>query len=1838
MRNRSSSLASRRRLQHLRLRPLAMALACVGAGSALAASPFPMGGIAVRGLVDIGTPNGTTMTIGQTSARAIVNWNDFSLGAGNTLNITQTSGPGSVLLNRVINNGPRSEIFGTINAPGHVFIVNPAGVVFGASSQINVGGLVASTLDIGNDSLMPAGKDNTLLGAGDVLTFTRADGVTGKIELQASGDNRARITTSTPGGAVVLMGETVSNAGVINVAQGSVGLLSGRSATIDYGGGDGLTTFKVASDTTNIAGKALIENLGRISADGGRVSLIAASSQVGAMVVNQQGTVQARSMVSHNGQIVLAGGGNNEVVVGGSLDATGTANGVAGGSVQVTAGAVRFSGATVDASGTQGGSVVAFGGGVTMSPEAALRADGTTGKGGQLLLAASEIVHVDGKLSARGATDGGTIGTGGGAMLEVTQGAVIEAGGGSGANGKWNAQSSNDLAVTNDSIPYLPTAYTDANTRSRVHADAVGRSLSRGTDVTLSSNAAVVTGQSAGDGITFETGTQVIKTAGPTSTLTVNSVSSIAMASNASIGSTQSAGALNVDFNADSKGASLGDAFAIQDSGVDAIQAGAISMQGASIATNGGNVRFYGQTDADNGRAVGFSEFAGVTLDSSRLSTCAIGSTSCGGTAGSISVRGEGGTTRFGDVNALSGIGVDMRGSSVQTGTGDVTIDGRGGISSAGVSIAPVGTGSSTLASTIASGSGDVRIAGSSRSWLTIDPTLFVTGKPNGVDVGYGAGTGVAIVGADISTGGNVLLQGKGGDMSRILDDADRVGRLAGTGVGFAAGAGVIAIGAGITAGRGKTIDISGTAGSRAYAFTLDATENVVVTPSDRAAVAVGIGATAGRSVQAEGGTIRVDGGTGDIALLRIGADAVVGPDGPSSMLSTASTTGTGGTIDVRGANVLVQGLGGAVARLDSSGVGQAGTVSLTASKVAGVTNSGVVALDSSARLDANGIGSGNGGHIGVIGDNSLFAYGSISARGGASGGNGGFVETSAPTFVMAGLKVDAAAPAGAAGKWLIDPFDVSIVNGAATNSLTGNPFVPVATSIIQDGDINAALNGGTDVTITTGTTGSTFNGNITMTGAQIAYVGAGDRTFELDANRSITADTATTIASSNGRLNVVFNADANKISTTGGEGGQVIYNGQIYTNGGNVAMSAGWTPNAGGSSAIALNGAIVDTRVGRTDAGAGGNVVLNGASGTLFGNINNDSAAVFINSSQISTSTGNVVINGTSTTGTGVELSTSQLPASISTTSGNVAITGLGTGRPPAGSGALLPSAGVLISRASIGTVSGGIVLHGYVNDPPLAGALRAGVLVQDGARLATTGGGDIELTGRAANGSAGVAIVPGVPPVGVAALVPAVAGSGDVVLRAANNATTDALVIAAPVSAGGVIDLRPGGTDATGIASDAIATPITLGSAAGIGFDVSSAELGFLSAPTIVAGSNAQAADITVVGAVGTAGGLTLQNGGGGNSNLNAPVSAGTLGLIAGGSVLQSAGAPITAGTMLASAQTGSVLLGNPANNVAIVGGNAAGRFEFVNAGPLTLGSVAVNGFDAAANQPQPVVASSMAADTLFARALTGDLSLGTDVASRSGADLVAATGRFQNLGTFGIAGAPWRVWANTWVGESRGGMAGSGFTPNLYHCAYLGLCTVAITPADNHFIYAQQPVATVVIDDTSRFFGQPNPPFFTYSITGLILGDTPAGFPGSTSTTANPSSAPGLYPIAGTFQSAAGYAVTVLPGTLQVLAEPVIPVSPVSPVSPVQPVPPVSTFRLVLRLPDVLRDVPNTYTFDRNIGPAPICYATGPLDGDRAAQGADVLAREWSRVRSRPNLLSCVDTERRNGCADF
>jgi filamentous hemagglutinin family protein len=943
-----------------------------------------------------------------------------------------------------------------------------------------------------------------------------------------------------------------------------------------------------------------------------------------------------------------------------------------------------------------------------------------------------------------------------------------------------------------------------------------------------------------------------------------------------------------------------------------------------------------------------------------------------------------------------------------------------------------------------------------------------------------------------------------------------------------------------------------------------------------------------------------------------------------------------GGKIDVTGRTVLLQpfvalpsGIPGPndSGIIDASGAAGGGRIQLHATAVGGIPQTGAIAVAAGTRIGADASAAGNGGEVRLLGERTLRAYGPITARGGPAGGNGGLIETSGGYAVptgdnnggidLAGLRTDASAPKGTAGQWLVDPFDVTIVNGNAAGTLPGTPFVPIADSTIQDGDINAALNSGTSVRITTGNpaAGAADVGDIFMDDVQIEYSASkGPLTLQLDAHRSVRGNTASVIASVGDPLNVIFNADANGAGAAVG-GGQVSYSGSIYTNGGNVAMNGTWANASNGMCSICLTTALVDTRTGNqqltpgvpgaytggSDAGLGGAVQLRGIS--TFGDPAADSVgAVFVQNSVINTATGDISIFGSHSAGTGVQLENFESVGTLSTTSGNISVTGIGT------FAAQTPTHGVLIDSETLRTANGNITITGRrLAGGPVAGS---GVLLTNGALLQTTGSGDVRVTGQSDGNGAGVNIAPSPAPTG--GPPGQIEGNRNVVLRAVNDGSTDALVIGGPVRAGNALDLRPGGVDLAGNALDRTDVPIAIGGTASTGFAVSAAELGRITTPTLVAGSNTHAADINVVGPLALASALTLHNGAGGSIRLGAPVSSPQLGLLSAGDITQAAGATITAGALLARSSGGNVLLTEPGNNVAAVGGGAAGRFEYTDADALSLTTPSVTSFDAATQLPQTVSGTTVSADRVLVRTLSGDLSLGTNVTSTTGTDLVAAA-RFQNLGSFGIAGAPWRVWADTWVGETRGGLSGSGPLPNLYHCAYLGLCTVSVTPADNHFIYAQQPTATVRIHSAARAAGQANP-LFTFSITGLILGDTGAGFAGTLASPATSFSLPGSYPINGSFSSAEGYAVNVVPGVLTVGALP------------------------ELIKPDLVREIPSTWLYDRNIGPAPICLATGPLDGDRAAQEGDVLAREWSRVRARPNLTNCVDMERRNGCADF
>jgi filamentous hemagglutinin family protein len=131
----------------LRMTVLAASLALFGS-SAFAA---PVGGQVSAGSGAIAQA-GLNTTITQNSQNLAINWQSFGIAANEAVRFNQPNAS-AIALNRVLGQNP-SQILGSLSANGQVFILNPNGVLFGAGSQVNVGGLVASTLNLSDADFM----------------------------------------------------------------------------------------------------------------------------------------------------------------------------------------------------------------------------------------------------------------------------------------------------------------------------------------------------------------------------------------------------------------------------------------------------------------------------------------------------------------------------------------------------------------------------------------------------------------------------------------------------------------------------------------------------------------------------------------------------------------------------------------------------------------------------------------------------------------------------------------------------------------------------------------------------------------------------------------------------------------------------------------------------------------------------------------------------------------------------------------------------------------------------------------------------------------------------------------------------------------------------------------------------------------------------------------------------------------------------------------------------------------------------------------------------------------------------------------------------------------------------------------------------------------------------------------------------------------------------------------------------------------------------------------------------------------------------------------------------
>lgn len=286
----------------------------------------PLGGTVVEGSASVGTDalNPNHQIITQTSPKAIINWSSFNIDAHQITEFRQPSAD-SIALNRVVGGDP-SIIMGSLKANGQVWLINPAGILFGRTARVDVAGLVATTADIRNSDFM---KGHYL--------FTQPE------NRNTSVVNQGQINIA-DSGIAYLVAPGVRNSGTIRANLGKVVLASGMQYTVDLYG-DGLIHFATnlpaisekPRTTNNKIMNDAVRNSGEILTDGGQVLLTTSDAkQVVENLINMDGVIKANTAVVKKGDIYLYGAGKGVVNVTGKMEAKGNRAGELGGKITIT--------------------------------------------------------------------------------------------------------------------------------------------------------------------------------------------------------------------------------------------------------------------------------------------------------------------------------------------------------------------------------------------------------------------------------------------------------------------------------------------------------------------------------------------------------------------------------------------------------------------------------------------------------------------------------------------------------------------------------------------------------------------------------------------------------------------------------------------------------------------------------------------------------------------------------------------------------------------------------------------------------------------------------------------------------------------------------------------------------------------------------------------------------------------------------------------------------------------------------------------------------------------------------------------------------------------------------------------------------------------------------------------------------------------------------------------------------------------------------------------------------------------------------------------------------------
>ncbi|WP_409997516.1 beta strand repeat-containing protein [Curvibacter sp. APW13] len=706
----------------------------------------------------------------------------------------------------------------------------------------------------------------------------------------------------------------------------------------------------------------------------------------------------------------------------------------------------------------------------------------------------------------------------------------------------------------------------------------------------------------------------------------------------------------------------------------------------------------------------------------------------------------------------------------------------------------------------------------------------------------------------DGSSGGNVSVQGQ-----VLARSGDVV--LIGSTVDTGQGALIQAPNGSTILAAGNQVEITGR-GLEGISMTVQAPDNN----------AVNLGTLKGDAVGIFAGTLKHSGAIQATRATLEGGKVVLKASGDAMLEGNASITATGtrgGSVDVLGKRVgLIDNT-----RIDVSGAQGGGQVRIGGDyqgKNTAVPNAefAYVGKDVSVLANATGNGNGNGGRVIVWADDTTRAYGTIEAKGGAQGGDGGFIETSGKRSLdVEGIRASASAVAGKAGTWLLDPADVSIQGGTGPESMVESAagsgiWVPnVAASVIRTNTLNSALNSGTNVTVTTydttlnPTSLSGGSGNITV---QSAISWSGSATLTLDANNDITLSSlGGSISASGGMLKLLAG------NRTGANSGTI-------------------RQEAGGSNAISVQ---------KLEAVAYQDVELtNTANQVQY--VSGKSVAGFFSLFSNSANAVNVASVG----------GNAGISAQLSVTLKNYGSGGLNVGNNVKATGGVNSSVTLEDAGGSTGggvTISAGEVSGGSVtiSSARIAGSAinQTGGSVKDGGSgttLNASGNGSISLTGGS-NDFSSINFTGAPTSLSITDAnnmqLGGLSASGAVTLKAGGN-----LIVGSISASGYAVSLVGGGSLSQSGASSFAASSVSL--TAGTGIGTSASKFNVFSIPVVTASTNTggvyiqSGAAVTIQGMTANAGDIVVSNSGGIT----------TTGLVStsNGAVTMTAASPLTVG----------------------------------------------------------------------------------------------------------------------------------------------------------------------------------------------------------------------------------------------------------------------------------------------------------------------------------------------------